>query len=85
MQDGTRLPVWMTNQPVAQRMNVWTAIGIMIEHAGLTNADALTALRAYAFGHNASLDDIAGPPHHPAASSRRPTRLTVQLFFPRSD
>ena len=59
IQDGTRLPVWMTNRPVAQRMNVWTAIGIMIEHAGLTNADALTALRAYAYGHNASLDDIA--------------------------
>ena len=58
-QDGTRLPVWMTNRPVAQRMNVWAAVGILIEHAGLTNADALTALRAYAYGHNASLDDIA--------------------------
>ena len=49
----------MNNHSVAQRMNVWVAIGILIEHAGLTNADALAALRAYAYGHNASLDDIA--------------------------
>ena len=57
--DGTRLPAWMNNHTVAQRMNVWVAIGILIEHAGLTNADALAALRAYAYRHHASLDDIA--------------------------
>ena len=59
VQDGALVPVWMTNYPVAQRMNVWVAVGILIEHAGLINADALAALRAYAYGHNVSLDDIA--------------------------
>jgi len=56
---GTVLPTWMNNDSVNQRMNVWVAVGILIEHAGLTNADALAALRAYAFGHSVSLDDIA--------------------------
>ena len=58
-QDGAMLPIWMNNHSVTQRMNVWIAVGILIEHAGLTNGDALAALRAYAYGHNASLDDIA--------------------------
>jgi hypothetical protein len=56
---GTVVPTWMTRNSVTQRMNVWTAVGILIEYAGLTNADALAALRAYAYGHSASLDDIA--------------------------
>ena len=56
---GTVLPMWMNNDSVNQRMNVWVAVGILIEHAGLTNADALAALRGYAYGHSLSLDDIA--------------------------
>jgi len=59
LQDGTRLPVWMTNHSVAQRMNVWVAVGILIEHGDLTNTAALTALRTYAYVHSTSLDDIA--------------------------
>jgi len=58
-EDGAVLPIWMSNPSVTQRMNVWIAVGILIEHAGLTNADALAALRAYAYGHNAGLDDVA--------------------------
>jgi GAF domain len=57
--EGTLLPRWMTSPPVTQRMNVWVAVGILIEHSGLTNADALAAIRGYAYGHSASLDDIA--------------------------
>jgi hypothetical protein len=57
--EGTVLPRWMLRPAVAQRMNVWVAVGILIAHAGLTNADALAALRGYAYGHSASLDDIA--------------------------
>ena len=74
--EGTLLPRWMNSAPVTQRMNVWVAVGILIEHAGLTNADALAAIRAYAYGHSASLDDIADQPHHPTASARRTSRLT---------
>ena len=57
--DGTVLPIWMNNHSVTQRMNVWVSVGILMEQAGLTTADALAALRAYAYGHGASLDDIA--------------------------
>ena len=56
---GAVLPVWMNSRSVTQRMNVWIAVGILIEHAGLTNGDALAALRAYAYGHDAGLDDVA--------------------------
>ena len=42
-----------------QRMNVWVAVGILIGHAGLSSADALAVLRAYAFGHGVTLDDLA--------------------------
>jgi hypothetical protein len=56
---GTVLPLWMNSRSVTQRMNVWIAVGILIEHAGLTNGDALATLRAYAYGHDVSLDEIA--------------------------
>ena len=72
MQDGSPLPVWMKTHSVAHRMNVWIAVGILIEYADLTNADALAALRAYAYGHSANLDDIA---HHVATQELHPDSL----------
>jgi hypothetical protein len=62
-------PIWMNSHSVTQRMNVWIAVGILLEHAGLSTADALAALRGYAYGHGASLDDIAD-------------RLTTQRLHP---
>ena len=56
---GTVWPTWMNSHSATRRMKVWVAVGILLEHAGLSNADALAALRAYAYGHGASLDDIA--------------------------
>lgn len=53
------LPPWLDNLSVAGRMHVWVAVGILIEHAGLGDADALAALRAYAFSHDTTLDDLA--------------------------
>jgi hypothetical protein len=53
------LPPWLDNDPVRQRMHVWVAVGILIEYANLSNADALAALRGYAFSHEASLDEVA--------------------------
>lgn len=50
---------WLFNASVRKRMNVWVAVGMVIEHAGVSNADALAALRAYAFGHDATIDDVA--------------------------
>ena len=72
MQDGSPLPVWMKTHSVAHRMNVWIAVGILIEYADLTNADALAALRAYAYGHSANLDDVA---HHVATQELHPDSL----------
>ena len=56
---GTWLPAWMAGPPARQRMNVWVAVGILTGHAGLHSADALALLRAYAFGHGVTLDDLA--------------------------
>jgi hypothetical protein len=56
---GTWLPAWMASPPARQRMNVWVAVGILTGHAGLHSADALALLRAYAFGHGLTLDDLA--------------------------
>jgi hypothetical protein len=59
IQHGIPLPLWLNNRSVTHRMNVWVAVGILIEHANVTNADALAALRAYAYGHDTTLDDVA--------------------------
>lgn len=55
----TRLPPWLDNASVRRRMNVWVAVGILIEYANLPSTDALAALRGYAFSHDRTLDDIA--------------------------
>jgi hypothetical protein len=68
---GTVVPAWMNQHSVTRRMNVWTAVGVLIQYAGLTNADGLAALRAYAYGHGASLDDIA-------------ERITTKRLHPRA-
>lgn len=53
------LPPWMNTSAVTNRMHVWVAVGILTEHAGLQDVDALAALRAYAYSHDSTLDDIA--------------------------
>ena len=62
--DGIRanpnaLPPWLISSVVAQRMQVWVGVGILIEHAGVSNADALAALRAYAFAEGVDIDVTA--------------------------
>jgi hypothetical protein len=42
-----------------RRMNVWVAIGMVMERGLLTNGDALAVLRASAFSRDVSLDDLA--------------------------
>ena len=56
---AAQLPPWLDNSPVNSRMHVWVAVGMLVEHASLSNPDALAALRAYAFSHDVTLDDIA--------------------------
>ena len=52
-------PIWLGAGSVIDRMNVWVAVVLVQEKRPLDNADALAALRAYAFEHQATLDDIA--------------------------
>lgn len=56
---GITLPLWLSGDSVTSRMNVWVAVGILMEHSKVTNSDALAALRAYAFGHDTTLDDVS--------------------------
>jgi hypothetical protein len=56
---GVTMPVWLDNDPVNQRMDVWVAVGLMMAGVGLGNDDALAALRGYAYSHALSLDEVA--------------------------
>jgi hypothetical protein len=58
-QHGMALPTWLNVHSVTHRMNVWVAVGMLMENAALDNSDALALLRAYAFGRQSTLDDIA--------------------------
>jgi hypothetical protein len=53
------LPPWFNNAWVSQRMQVWVAVGTLMEHAGVSNDDALAALRAYAFANDEAIDGLA--------------------------
>lgn len=44
---------------VSNRVQIWVAVGMVMERVNLVNADALAALRAYAFSHEATLEDVA--------------------------
>lgn len=56
---GMSIPVWLTGEPVERRMNAWYAVGILMARTELLASDALATLRAYAYSHQTSLDDIA--------------------------
>lgn len=56
---GEPVAVWLGGPSVSRRMEVWAAVGMMMTTAGLSQADALSLLRAYAFGHHTTLDDAA--------------------------
>jgi hypothetical protein len=51
--------VWLNHERTNQRMQVWVAVGILMERGRLTNPDALAVLRAYAFSHEMTLDAVA--------------------------
>lgn len=56
---GPSRPGWLTGSEAQQRMNVWSAVGILLGRSVLDNADALAVLRGYAFAEGISLDDVA--------------------------
>jgi hypothetical protein len=52
-------PAWLDSQPVRDRMTVWVAIGMLMEHRALTNTEALSMLRGHAYTHDTTLDELA--------------------------
>jgi hypothetical protein len=50
---------WLNHERTNQRMQVWVAVGILMERGRLTNPDALAVLRAYAYSHQMTLDAVA--------------------------
>lgn len=57
--DGSTMPTWLNAAPVQERMRVWAAVGILLARSDLDNTDALSLLRAFAFGRGLSLDEVA--------------------------
>jgi hypothetical protein len=56
---GFASPGWLDSDAVADRMNVWVAVGMVMERLDRPNSDALAVLRGYAFSHDYSLDEVA--------------------------
>jgi hypothetical protein len=54
------VPAWLHNPQLTQRLHVWVAVAILMEHCGVDDDDALAALRAYAFAHDETIDGTAG-------------------------
>nr|WP_211660932.1 GAF domain-containing protein [Modestobacter muralis] len=52
-------PSWLDSPGAGRRARVWQAVGVVNVALELPSADALAVLRAYAYGHDEELDDVA--------------------------
>lgn len=50
---------WLVAGSVEDRMNVWTAVGMMMADTEMDQADGLAVLRGYAFSHDFTIDETA--------------------------
>ena len=57
--DDPDIPDWLEHHPAVERMTVWTAVGMVVASAGVSDTDALATIRAWAYSHERSLDDVA--------------------------
>jgi GAF domain-containing protein len=55
---GERLNDQLRSTSPGDRLEVWTAVGIVMEAAGVDDGDALALLRGYAFSHDLTLDVV---------------------------
>ena len=53
-------PAWLDSPGAGRRAQVWQAVGFVNVGLALPNPDALALLRAWAYGHDRELDDVAG-------------------------
>jgi hypothetical protein len=49
---------WLTTPSAQQRMQAWMAVGMLRARTGLSASDALAALRAHAFSHDLTIDEV---------------------------
>ena len=56
--DASKVP-WLQADDALARMEVWVAIGVIVNHLDLDAADALAVLRGWAHSHDADLDRVA--------------------------
>jgi len=56
---GQDLPTWLATDAVMDRMAIWIVAGMLMEEGTLTNAEALSTLRGYAYTHDTTLDELA--------------------------
>ncbi len=49
---------WLSSAVGKERMSVWTAVGMLMSHAQISNADALLLLRSYALLHDTTIDEV---------------------------
>jgi hypothetical protein len=52
-------PAWLDAPDAEARQLVWFAIGMVMAKTGDQAADGLARLRAYAYSHNRTLDDLS--------------------------
>jgi len=52
-------PPWLDAPPAGRRAQVWQALGMINAGLELRTPDAMSLLRAYAYGHDAVVDDVA--------------------------
>lgn len=53
------LPDWLMAPAAADRMRVWQAAGLLMAATELSEADAVAALRSYAYSHDQTIDEVA--------------------------
>jgi hypothetical protein len=56
---GARAPAWIAAPAAQRRLDVWQAVGLLNAADGLAAPDALSVLRAFAYAHDTTLDDLA--------------------------
>ncbi|PZS13014.1 MAG: hypothetical protein DLM57_17695 [Pseudonocardiales bacterium] len=57
--DAVIAPAWVMATAAQRRMHVWQAVGMLNAARALSNRDAIAVLRAYAYAHDTTLDDLA--------------------------
>lgn len=56
---GVLLPAWMYSPQATSRLRTWIAAGVIMADLGLPGPDAMSRLRAYAYGQQQDLAEVS--------------------------